>query len=278
MSGDAETFDARLRAGRRAAGLTQEELAGRSGLSVRAIRDLESGRTRWPYPNSLHRLADALGLAGPVREEFIVAAEARLGRPGPPGQRACPGPPAAARGGARLRGPPRPAHRPVTGAAAARRHGGHLGRGRHGRGREDRAGCAVGARGGPGLPRRPAVPEPARFRPVRHAGLARLRRPGVPGRAGRTGRPDAAHARRPARPVPELAGRPADADRAGQRAGRGPGPAAAARRTDLPGDHHQPQPAHRPGRHRRGASADAGRDDRRRGHPAAAAPARCPAG
>ena len=74
MSGDAETFDARLRAGRRAAGLTQEELAGRSGLSVRAIRDLESGRTRWPYPNSLHRLADALGLAGPIREEFIVAA------------------------------------------------------------------------------------------------------------------------------------------------------------------------------------------------------------
>src|SRR5712692_6610953 len=44
------------------AGLTQEELADRSGLSVRAIRDLESGRIAQPRPGSQRLLAAALGL------------------------------------------------------------------------------------------------------------------------------------------------------------------------------------------------------------------------
>ncbi|HEX4255286.1 MAG TPA: helix-turn-helix transcriptional regulator, partial [Streptosporangiaceae bacterium] len=51
----------RLRAHRRSAGISQQELAERSGLTVRMISNLESGRTRWPFPNSLRRLADALG-------------------------------------------------------------------------------------------------------------------------------------------------------------------------------------------------------------------------
>jgi transcriptional regulator with XRE-family HTH domain len=34
-------------------GLSQEDLADRTGLSVRAIRNLESGRTRVPRPASL---------------------------------------------------------------------------------------------------------------------------------------------------------------------------------------------------------------------------------
>jgi len=37
-----------LRAYRQAAGLTQDQVASGSGLSVRAIRDLESGATRRP--------------------------------------------------------------------------------------------------------------------------------------------------------------------------------------------------------------------------------------
>ncbi|HEY3607154.1 MAG TPA: tetratricopeptide repeat protein [Pseudonocardiaceae bacterium] len=71
MSGDA--FGALLHAGRRSAGLSQEELAERSGLSVRTIRELEHGRTRRPYRDSVHRLADALELRDTARAEFIAA-------------------------------------------------------------------------------------------------------------------------------------------------------------------------------------------------------------
>src|ERR1700728_1757759 len=51
-----------LRKQRVAAGLTQEDLAERSGVSVRAIADLERGRTRRPYPSSVRALVQALGL------------------------------------------------------------------------------------------------------------------------------------------------------------------------------------------------------------------------
>jgi hypothetical protein len=59
--------------------LSQQELAEHSGLSIRAISKLECGRTRWPYPCSVDRLADALGLRDAERAEFIAAAERRLG-------------------------------------------------------------------------------------------------------------------------------------------------------------------------------------------------------
>ena len=49
---------------REAAGLTQEELAHRSALSVRAISDLERGRTRKPHLRSIELLAKALELDG----------------------------------------------------------------------------------------------------------------------------------------------------------------------------------------------------------------------
>jgi len=78
---DTGGFGARLRACRRSAGLSQQELAERSGLSVRAISDLERGHTRWPYPDSLRRLADALELREAARAEFIAAAGRRLARP-----------------------------------------------------------------------------------------------------------------------------------------------------------------------------------------------------
>ena len=73
-------FGTLLRASRLAAQLSQQELAERAGLSVRAISDLEGGRTRRPYQNSVHRLADALGLTAATRRDFVSAAERRLGR------------------------------------------------------------------------------------------------------------------------------------------------------------------------------------------------------
>jgi transcriptional regulator with XRE-family HTH domain len=71
-------FGARLTAGRRLIGLSQTELAERSGLSIRAISNLEHGRTRWPYPDSVRRLADSLELRGEQRDEFISVAGRRL--------------------------------------------------------------------------------------------------------------------------------------------------------------------------------------------------------
>ncbi|HVV25286.1 MAG TPA: helix-turn-helix domain-containing protein, partial [Pseudonocardiaceae bacterium] len=57
---------------RLAAGLTQEELAGKSGLSTRAISNLERGRTGKPYPRSLEVLAAALGLPEGAAEEWAI--------------------------------------------------------------------------------------------------------------------------------------------------------------------------------------------------------------
>ena len=71
-------FGIRLRSWRRSAGLSQQELAERAGLSVRAISDLECGRTRFPYQDTLVRLADALGLYGLVRTDFVMTADRRL--------------------------------------------------------------------------------------------------------------------------------------------------------------------------------------------------------
>jgi tetratricopeptide (TPR) repeat protein/transcriptional regulator with XRE-family HTH domain len=73
MSEDVSPLGARLRACRRLAGLSQEELAERSGVSVRTISNLERGRARQPYPGTRHRLADALGLRDEARAEFLAA-------------------------------------------------------------------------------------------------------------------------------------------------------------------------------------------------------------
>ena len=55
-------FGARLRQFREAAALTQEELAARAGLTVKAVGALERGERRWPYPHTVRSLADALQL------------------------------------------------------------------------------------------------------------------------------------------------------------------------------------------------------------------------
>src|SRR5215469_16612187 len=61
-----------LRQQRVAAGLTQEDLAERSGVSVRAIADLERGRTRKPYPSSVRALARALGLPEEAGSDLVA--------------------------------------------------------------------------------------------------------------------------------------------------------------------------------------------------------------
>ena len=55
-------FGAALKRLRRAAGLSQEALAERAGISTQAISALESGLRKSPYPKTVAMLAAALGL------------------------------------------------------------------------------------------------------------------------------------------------------------------------------------------------------------------------
>ncbi len=73
------TFGSVLRRYRQAAGLTQEELAERSRLSVRGITDLERGVRRAPHKETVQLLADALALAPPERRTHSEAAARRHG-------------------------------------------------------------------------------------------------------------------------------------------------------------------------------------------------------
>jgi len=77
MAGDTDAFGSQLVTHRRLAGLSQEKLAGRSGLTSRTIGNLERGRTESPHPDSACRLADALDLKGEVRRLFIAASVQR---------------------------------------------------------------------------------------------------------------------------------------------------------------------------------------------------------
>jgi DNA-binding SARP family transcriptional activator/tetratricopeptide (TPR) repeat protein/transcriptional regulator with XRE-family HTH domain len=70
-----EAFGTLLRSHRAVAGLTQEELAERAGLSVRAVANLERGRAR-PRRRSVALLAYALALSDKQRELFGQAARA----------------------------------------------------------------------------------------------------------------------------------------------------------------------------------------------------------
>jgi predicted ATPase/transcriptional regulator with XRE-family HTH domain len=71
MSGDS-SFGTRLKAARRAARLTQEELANRSGISVRTISDLERGLADTPRASTARMLADGLELSGTQRDRFLA--------------------------------------------------------------------------------------------------------------------------------------------------------------------------------------------------------------
>src|SRR5215472_13734429 len=61
-------FGELVRSQRIATGLTQEELAERSGLGVRTISDIERGRIGRPHRRSVELLCGALGLAVPGAE------------------------------------------------------------------------------------------------------------------------------------------------------------------------------------------------------------------
>ncbi len=83
------SFGARLRRARRTAGLTQETLAARAGLTPNAVSALERGEHRHPYPATVRALADALGLseaagaafAGSVPPRDDRTARSRSSRP-----------------------------------------------------------------------------------------------------------------------------------------------------------------------------------------------------
>jgi predicted ATPase/DNA-binding XRE family transcriptional regulator len=65
------SFGERLRRLRETAGLTQEELASRAGLTAKAVSALERGERKRPYPHTVRSLADALGL--PEEERALLA-------------------------------------------------------------------------------------------------------------------------------------------------------------------------------------------------------------
>jgi predicted ATPase/transcriptional regulator with XRE-family HTH domain len=71
------SFGALLRRHRLAAGLTQEALAERAGMSVQAVSALERGVRRTPYPSTLDLLTEALRLAPAEREELAEVARRR---------------------------------------------------------------------------------------------------------------------------------------------------------------------------------------------------------
>ena len=76
--GPAQGFAGLLRQLRAQAGMTQEALAGAARLSPRSVSDLERGINRTARKDTARLLANALGLADPVRALFIGAARGRV--------------------------------------------------------------------------------------------------------------------------------------------------------------------------------------------------------
>jgi DNA-binding SARP family transcriptional activator/tetratricopeptide (TPR) repeat protein/DNA-binding XRE family transcriptional regulator len=66
------SLGAMIRQHRTGAGLTQQELARRAGLSVRALRDLEQDRVARPHAPSMRRLHTALGLSDGQWAELLA--------------------------------------------------------------------------------------------------------------------------------------------------------------------------------------------------------------
>lgn len=63
-----------IRAARVRAGLTQENLAERAGVSARTVRNLETRRIIAPRLSSLRALVDALGIDAALAGELYVLA------------------------------------------------------------------------------------------------------------------------------------------------------------------------------------------------------------
>lgn len=101
-------FGARLHQLRERAGLTQEALAVRAGLTAKGIAALERGRRQRPYPHTVAALADALGLTTEERSTFVDSTRPR-------GEAAASAPRTAS--GTAVMPPPRPAT-PIVGRAS----------------------------------------------------------------------------------------------------------------------------------------------------------------
>jgi predicted ATPase/transcriptional regulator with XRE-family HTH domain len=78
---------------RAAAGLTQDELAERSGISARTVSDVERGLRSAVYPDTARRLAAALGLPEEAKHRFEAVARGRATTPPQPRSSALPIPP-----------------------------------------------------------------------------------------------------------------------------------------------------------------------------------------
>ena len=78
--GHGPSFSALLRAHRAAAGLTQEDLAARAGMSVRGLRYLEGGFRR-PHPATIRRLGVALSHSSADVQALVDAARGRTATP-----------------------------------------------------------------------------------------------------------------------------------------------------------------------------------------------------
>src|SRR5579884_687196 len=76
-----QSFGGLLRWYRTNAGLTQEQLAKRAGLSRRGIADLERGARRAPYAHTVRQLATALGLPCAESASLLEAARHQAARP-----------------------------------------------------------------------------------------------------------------------------------------------------------------------------------------------------
>jgi predicted ATPase/transcriptional regulator with XRE-family HTH domain len=72
-----ERLGASLKRLRRAAGMTQEELAERAGISARTVSDVERGLRAVVHGDTARKLAAALGLTGETRHTFDALARGR---------------------------------------------------------------------------------------------------------------------------------------------------------------------------------------------------------
>ncbi|MGH3308090.1 MAG: helix-turn-helix domain-containing protein, partial [Nocardioides sp.] len=88
MAVEGQGFGSLLRALREAAGLSQEELAARAGLSSHAVSALERGARTRPYPHTIRSLADALDADDADRAALIAAVPARRRTASGPGDAA----------------------------------------------------------------------------------------------------------------------------------------------------------------------------------------------
>lgn len=92
----ATTFSEFLRFYRRRAGLTQEDLAARTGLGVRTLSDLERGRVHTPQTQTVDLLVTGLGLEDAEAAEFVALARSSEATQPRPERTDCMPPPAEA--------------------------------------------------------------------------------------------------------------------------------------------------------------------------------------